>query len=177
MFQVGFSLMNLTAILLPQDRCSMPAECFMDEHCFCKRDLFPSQFLLYIHTPTLFIWPFSKLLTPCGFNRFFFFFQRQGSSFFLKHRISGPAPHLREGGEERKGSNSRSSWQIRTRNVVNQLISIEQYLLNTLVHHDLVQSWLDQMCKYVRCRCCSRAGGCEDKWANLTLKLWELAEA
>lgn len=45
MFQVGFILMNFTAILLPQDRCSMPAEHFMAEHFFGKRGLFLGSFL------------------------------------------------------------------------------------------------------------------------------------
>lgn len=40
MFQVGFILMNFIAILLSQDRCSMPAEHFMAEQFFCKRGLF-----------------------------------------------------------------------------------------------------------------------------------------
>lgn len=35
---------------------------------FLQERPFSSQFLLRIHTPTLFIWPFSKLLTPCSFK-------------------------------------------------------------------------------------------------------------
>jgi len=51
---MGFILTNFTAILLSQDRHSTPAKSFMVEHFFYER-LFPSQLLLYIHTPTLFV--------------------------------------------------------------------------------------------------------------------------
>lgn len=140
MFQVGFSLMNLTAILLPQDRCSMLAECFTDEHCFSKKDLSLASFC-YVYIPPHYLFDLS---VNCWHHAVSRFIQRQGSSFVLELSCIWPCSiSQRRWGEEER-LKLLSSWQIRTRNVVNQLTSIEQCVLNTLVHHDLVQPWLDQ---------------------------------